>query len=454
MKLQLDILKSRIITDNPELLEALVELYSFTDPKAYFTQNYKRGYWDGKKRFISKTGSYHTGLTEEILEKLKKVDIFPEIINHKLLNPVICPEIKEVPGFTYYPFQEKLITEALHSRRKIIKAPTGAGKTLISAGLLQSLEGCKTVFLFHQKQILKQTYDFLEKAGFSDLGVNFGEGYQDGRIMLSTVQSIEKIIDTYVADADALFVDEVHEFANGKLALAAINSFPKARWRFGFTATVPKKEIPRYNLIGAFGPVLEAKTTSELVDEGLLTKPVVGLTVLKDKPTDDGHYREIYDQHIVNNKKRNVIIKLLVDNALQTSENPKILILVQSLEHGRLLQELIPNALYLEGVDDLTTRYQVIDIFRKKKGSVLIGTKILQTGINIEEVTHLINARGMKSDIATLQALGRALRKHPTKKVAHIYDFIDQAKYLHTHSLARKRHYEQEGHEVRLINEV
>ena len=54
----------------------------------------------------------------------------------------------------------------------------------------------------------------------------------------------------------------------------------------------------------------------------------------------------------------------------------------------------------------------------------------------------------MKSEIATLQALGRALRKHETKEEVYIYDFLDQEKYLREHSLERINHYTREGHEV------
>ena len=75
----------------------------------------------------------------------------------------------------------------------------------------------------------------------------------------------------------------------------------------------------------------------------------------------------------------------------------------------------------------------------------------MQTGINIEEITHFINARGMKSEIATLQALGRALRRHASKDLVYVYDFLDKEKYLREHSLARQRHYKKEGHETKIL---
>ena len=57
----------------------------------------------------------------------------------------------------------------------------------------------------------------------------------------------------------------------------------------------------------------------------------------------------------------------------------------------------------------------------------------------------------MKSEIATIQALGSALRKHATKDKVFVYDFFDPERYLRDHSRERKKHYEAEGHEVTLI---
>ena len=145
-------------------------------------------------------------------------------------------------------------------------------------GLVKALEGKKMVILFNAKQLLTQTYDFLTKAcGFDNIGLCYGEGFVSGDVMLCTVQSIERILDTHLTEAEVLMVDECHEFANGKTTLTAIRSFPNAVYRFGFTATPPSDKIPRYNLEGALGSVLEAVATADLVDEGKLTKPIIQL---------------------------------------------------------------------------------------------------------------------------------------------------------------------------------
>ena len=134
-------------------------------------------------------------------------------------------------------------------------------------------------------------------------------------------------------------------------------------------------------------------------------------------------------------------------------ETARILILTKSLDHGRTLENLLGGKCeFLEGANSMQERYKAISRFRGcRESSILIGTKILQTGINIEEITHLINARGMKSEIATLQALGRALRTHESKDTVYVYDFLDSEKYLLDHSKEREKHYRAEGHEVKNI---
>lgn len=456
MRITVGTQESKIHTDNPDLLKALYDLYSFKVPGAEYSTAYKRRHWDGMQHFISRGGKFKTGLLNRVLEDLKKVECNPTLEFESLGNAGIYAD-PGIEGFTFYDYQDDLIQRALVGRRGVVKAPTGAGKTLIMAGLIKALQGRKMVILFNQKQLLTQSYDFLvNDCGMSDIGLCYGEGYIYGDIMLCTVQSIEKILDTHLEEAEVLMVDECHEFCNGKTTLAAIGSFPKANYRIGFTATPPSDSIPRYNLEGALGPIWQKVDTASLVDSGTLTKPLIQLIR---RPYDasgmdeDMGFLDVYEEYIVNNDSRNNIIKEICDDIRSRQKSARILILTKSLEHGRTLENLLGEGCqFLEGANSVGERYQSISRFRSHRGSsILIGTKILQTGINIREITHFINARGMKSEIATLQALGRALRTHESKDRVYVYDFLDQEKYLADHSRARKKHYENEGHEVKVL---
>ena len=450
MKITTGILTSKIETDNPKLLNALYELYAFKIPGSEYSTAYKRRHWDGKTHFISRNGTFPTGLLDRVLGDLKRIECEPELWGEmgsegKLFAPY------DISGFTYYDYQKDLIDRGLRNMRGIIKSPTGSGKTLIMAGMVKALHGRKMVILFNAKQLLTQTYDFLRSCGIDGVGLCYGEGYIYGDIMLCTIQSIDKILDTHLEEAEVLMVDECHEFSNGKTTLAALRSFPKAVYRLGFTATVPRESIPRYNLEGALGSVIEAVSTKDLVDEGTLAKPIIQMVTRSYDASgadESMSYLDVYEEYIVRNESRNKTIKEIVDDIKKRNEKARILILTKSLDHGRTLEKLC-GGVFLEGANSLESRYNTISRFRGSDAtSVLIGTKILQTGINIEEITHFINARGMKSEIATIQALGRAIRKHKTSPEVYVYDFLDQEKYLAGHSRARRRHYKREGHKV------
>jgi superfamily II DNA or RNA helicase len=73
----------------------------------------------------------------------------------------------------------------------------------------------------------------------------------------------------------------------------------------------------------------------------------------------------------------------------------------------------------------------------------IIGTNVLQTGININEITHMINARGLKGEIPTIQGLGRGVRKADGKMELFFYDFYDEVPYLQDHSEERISHYKE-----------
>ena len=457
MKIHINTLNSRIETDNSDILDALYRLYSERQPGYQYSPAYKRRQWDGNVHFIARNGTFRTGLLNRVLDDLKKIDCEPELIYEDEPSNPVLPQNYEIGTFTYYDYQRELIERGLQDKRGIIKSPTGSGKTLIMAGLVKALAGKKMVLLFNAKQLLTQSYEFLTTTcGMDNIGLCFGEGYIYGDIMLCTVQSIEKILDTHLEEVEVLMVDECHEFGNGKTTLAALRSFPKALYRIGFTATPPSDIIPKLNLEGSLGPVWSVVDTASLVDAGKLTKPLIQLI---DRPytasgaDEDMTYLEAYDEYIVYNEERNNIIKEIVDDIKKRNKRSRILVLTKSLDHGRTLENLLGGACeFLEGADSIGERYNAISRFRGcGESSILIGTKILQTGVNIEEITHFINARGMKSEIATLQALGRALRRHDSKDKVFVYDFLDKEKYLSGHSLARKRHYKKEGHEVKVI---
>ena len=455
MKIRSGIIDSIIETDNPNIIKVLSDKWAFHVNGYQYTPTYKRGHWDGKKRFVSAAGKFKTGMLTNILRDLNQVGCTPEVIREHGDGPKLIFK-RNIKEFKLHDYQQEAISKALIAERAIIKSPTGSGKTLIMAATLTAFPKAKITILFDERSILTQTYEYLtRKCGFKDVGINLGGDFKDGRIMLSTVQSIDKILDSHLNQSEVLMVDEVHKFCRGEMTVAAIQSFPNARYRFGFTATMPDDRIGELTLVGAFGDVIETKSTQELIAEDKLAKPIIQMLEYEDEISEqdlDSDYATIYEKFIITSEKRNGIIFSLAAKIAEANPEAKVCILVKNLEHLQTLRNAIPNSFTLEGINTIHERKEAIkDFLECDSAAFLIGTKVLQTGINIEEITHLVNARGLKDKIPTLQGLGRGMRKSAGKTSVMVYDFFDHIPYLREHSKARIRHYEDEGHEVSRI---
>ena len=57
----------------------------------------------------------------------------------------------------------------------------------------------------------------------------------------------------------------------------------------------------------------------------------------------------------------------------------------------------------------------------------VICTAVWKEGVNIPELNVVINAAGGKSELVTLQTIGRGLRKTENKSELIIYDFFDNS---------------------------
>jgi superfamily II DNA or RNA helicase len=460
MRIVVGNLTSTLETDNPKIISALKEKYAFSVPGHEYSQAYKKRRWDGKKRYFGANGKFRTGLLRRIVADLENIGATDIDWENRLEEQE--PFIPSVGNFEYREYQEKAIYQCLKKRRAIVDSPTGSGKTLIMAGCIAALQHGKdvtAVVLFREKGILNQTYEFFKRCGIRDLGYNSGEGYVPGKVMLSTVQSIEKIIDTHLHETELLMVDEAHQFCKGETTIAAVESFPNASYRLAFTATPPREKAKDINarmvLEGAFGPVYTTRTAEDLIKDGALAKPII--QVVDNTPVSSVEnglsYLDIYDQYVVNCDQRNDKIKDIVSKVYQSNPRAKILILVKNLQHIENLQERVSNCYTIEGKDDIDSRYDIINKFvRDDKAASIIGTNVMQTGISIDEITHMINARGLSGEVPTLQGLGRGIRKAEGKDKMYFYDFYDRIPYLENHSKQRIQHYKRlkfEVHNVR-----
>ena len=184
-------------------------------------------------------------------------------------------------------WQQKIIDDypliIRQHRRFILKAPTGAGKTVLASEIVERFyKGKKIIVLCHRLVLLEQLEKALgekhtvRKLTVSDTGPAF-EGYD---ILLSTNMRAKDVLADAVPKADLIIVDEAHRVSpNGsgyKRIIDDFNQHGKAEACFmGLTASPERRTgDQRDQLSLAFEAIIDCANIEDLIEEGVLVQPV------------------------------------------------------------------------------------------------------------------------------------------------------------------------------------
>ena len=109
----------------------------------------------------------------------------------------------------------------------------------------------------------------------------------------------------------------------------------------------------------------------------------------------------------------------------------------------------------ISGSANLKQRQKIIDEMNNNDGVILCASYgCCSTGITFKNVDYCIFAQSFKSEIITLQSIGRMMIKTDEKDTFYLYDIVDvfPTKRIYTQGLAKIRTYKKEGFEHRIVN--
>jgi superfamily II DNA or RNA helicase len=208
------------------------------------------------------------------------------------------------------------------------------------------------------------------------------------------------------------------------------------------------KDSPEDNLRleACSGPVAITVTEKQLIDLGVLAKPYFKFVQLqtaapfyqeevKGKLVTHRLFRstpwpKCYEIGVVHNDERNRAIVYEVSRAKQ--HGLPGMILVSRTEHGRQLSDMLTQAgvrvAFIKGANDHTERKAALNALRDGRVDAVIGTSIMDVGVDVPAVGLIVLAGAGKAEVQTRQRIGRGLRKKKHgPNVAFVVDFIEAA---------------------------
>ncbi len=356
----------------------------------------------------------------------------------------------------------------------LIQSPTGTGKSIMAVmaikSFLKKYPYDRVMYITLNTTLLRQFQDFLRREGLDSKIV--AEGRRDFNAQIlnvsvmtlynalkkvgEKVEKIEKdeIDEDVVLDAEELtthesmalvqllrasrliIVDEAHHVPASSIR-AILKSAPDSI-RLGLTATPWRDrgdDMVIYSLLG--DPVVRYRLM-DFVQKGVLTPPLVRLTVLGEYKTFND-YQEERKYQFENDSNYNKIMKII-----EEAEKPMLVLVREKVQLEKLKARLGERAKYLSGADDLDTRYNIIEQFNKGLVKILIATPIFDEGIDIPNIRSLVLLTQGKSKVKYLQRIGRSLRRSKDKQRVTIYDIVFNSGYFRDHAEERQKVLEEE----------
>jgi hypothetical protein len=335
--------------------------------------------------------------------------------------------------------------------------------------------GLKTIIATPSSSISEQLYDELtERFGVRYVGM-YGAGKKKSNklITIAVAQALTRIEEGSEAwedlkDSDMFIFDEAHATPADTFEKVCMGVAKNCPYRYFFSATHVRNDGSELILKGVTGPIRYAISFSELVEQGILARPVwkmFSVPACAASPQRDAK-AETRNQ-LYKNPKVNSFAADIANKAVLMANRPTVILIEEFSQFVRLYPHLkVPFVFAHGGINlnskdidpDLASKIGAIPehiwkmdskdaIAKFVNGEVklIVGTSAISTGVDLKPTQCLIYLQGGTSEIKVKQAIGRGTRMGVEGKTDFwVVDFlVNGSKTCTKHALVRKELYEE-----------
>jgi superfamily II DNA or RNA helicase len=455
-----------------ETRRKIVNKLKFDLPYARHMPAYKLGRWDGTKTYFGIGGTGYLAHLDVILPIIEESGYDIEIEDlresHNFRFDKITENFWADQGKTWpkgHPaegqpivlrdYQYDVVNKFLENPQSLQEVATGAGKTITTATLSQLCEPYgRTMVIVPNKSLVVQTEEDYINLGL-DVGVYFGDRKELNKThTICTWQSLN-VLDKNSYDGDALtlaefcegvvavIVDEVHQAKADVLTKLLTQNFKNCAIRWGLTGTVPKEAWEFQGILASIGPVIGNVSAHDLQEKGVLAQLHINVLQTNDVQV----FRNYADEYtwLVTDPNR---IAWIANKVKEWAGNGNTLVLINRIDTGNKLMELLPDAVFINGGVKLDERKEEYDEVHSSDGKIIVATYgVAAVGINIPRIFNLVLVEPGKSFVRVIQSIGRGIRKAKDKDFVQIYDITSTCKYAKRHLTERKKYYKDAKYE-------
>lgn len=404
-------------------------------------------------------------------------------------NRTVTDKDGVVKPFYPYEHQIEAAYNILKNRYCSSCLPTSSGKTLVLSIVVFYMlryinPDAKILLIVPNVSLVTQFYDDIEafNLGFNKENENpvslkiqeimgdhprkwRGEG--EPNIYISTYQSLSKIEnfgEDFYKQFYTVMVDEAHQAKIESIKKILNLTMNTAEYRFGVSGSYPKADDINWLIIQSLtGAMVTKVKTKHLQDLGIITpikikciyanhnNPEIeeNLKKMRKNPNLGAEAYRMEGDFIRRSEKRVKLIWKIIDKIESNT-----LILFNSIDYGTKIKEMLEiESVYssrttkIQSIDDPNIgeikQYEFLyvdgDVSKKDREEIKRKMELddgiirvlvasygtFSTGISVNNIHNIILAEGFKAEARIIQSLGRALRLHPNKKYALIFDIID-----------------------------